>query len=161
MREATPQIAADIAELYAGQGPRLWRAVFAFTHDREVTDDAVAEAFAQCVRRGNAIHDLRAWVWRSAFRIAAGELQDRRRRLGGDLPETMYELPEEAIPLLRVLRQLPPNQRAAVVLRHYAGYGTDEIAAILGNGRATVRVHLSRGRKRLRELLDEEERHDA
>jgi RNA polymerase sigma-70 factor (ECF subfamily) len=161
MRGATADPGADIAELYAGEGPKLWRAVFAFAHDREVTDDAVAEAFAQCIRRGGAIRDPRAWVWRSAFRIAAGELQHRRRRFEADLSEMTYELPEEALPLLRVLRQLPANQRAAVVLRHYAGYGTDEIASILGSGRATVRVHLSRGRKRLRKLLDEEERTDA
>lgn len=160
MRETTPQLAADIGELYAGEGPRLWRAVFAFTHDGEVTDDAVAEAFAQCVRRGSAVRDPRAWVWRSAFRIAAGELQDRRRRLAGDVPEQPYDPPEEVIPLLRVLRRLPTQQRAAVVLYHYAGYGTDEIASLLGIGRATVRVHLSRGRKRLRELLDEEEHND-
>ena len=160
MREATPRLAADIAELYEAEGPRLWRAVFAFAHDREVTDDAVAEAFAQCIRRGDAVRDRRAWVWRSAFRLAARELQDRRRRAGGDVPESTYEVPDEAIPLMRVLRELPTNQRAAVVLRHYVGYGTDEIAAILGIGRGTVRVHLSRGRKRLRELLDEE-RNDA
>jgi RNA polymerase sigma factor (sigma-70 family) len=161
MREATPHMAAEIAELYEAEGPRLWRAVFSFTQDKEVTDDAVAEAFAQCVRRGAAIRDRRAWIWRSAFRIAAGELDDRRRRLGGEVPEMTYLVPDEAIPLLRLLRMLPPNQRAAVVLRHYAGYGTDEIASILGSGRATVRVHLSRGRKRLRQLLEEEERDDA
>lgn len=160
MRETTAHDAADIAELYTGEGPRLWRAVFAFTHDREVTDDAVAEAFAQCVRRGEAVRDPRAWVWRSAFRIAAGELQDRRRRFGGEVPERAHEPPDEVIPLLRVLRQLSTNQRAAIVLRHYAGYGTDEIASLLGIGRATVRVHLSRGRKRLRALLDAEEHDD-
>ena len=160
MREATPQVAADISELYEAEGPRLWRAVFAVAHDREVTDDAVAEAFAQCIRRGATVRDPRAWVWRSAFRIAAGELQDRRRRVGSDVPEPSYEVPDEAIPLMHVLRTLPTNQRAAVVLKHYAGYGTVEIAAILGIGRGTVRVHLSRGRKRLRELLDEE-RNDA
>ena len=161
MREATPQFATDVAELYDAQGPRLWRAVFAFSHDREVTDDAVAEAFAQCLRRGSAVRDPHAWVWRSAFRIAAGELQDRSSRLGGEVPDLAYDIPEEAIPLLGVLRRLPPKQRAAVVLRHYAGYGTDEIAEILGAGRATVRVHLSRGRSRLRELLDEERSSDA
>lgn len=161
MRETEPHLRADIAELYAGEGPRLWRAVFAFTQDREVTDDAVAEAFAQCLRRGEAIRDPRAWVWRSAFRIAAGELHDRRRRHGGEAPEMTYEIPDEALPFLRVLRQLTPNQRAALVLRHYAGYGTDEIARILGSGRATVRVHLSRARRRLRDLLEEEARNDA
>jgi predicted transcriptional regulator len=30
------------------------------------------------------------------------------------------------------------------VLRFYAGYGTNEIAWVLGSSRATVRVHLSR-----------------
>ncbi len=161
MRETTPHTDAAIAELYVAEGTKLWRAVFAFSHDREVTDDAVSEAFAQCVRRGDAVRDRRSWVWRSAFRIAAGDLHDRRRRVDGPVPERAHEPPEEAIPLLRVLRMLPTNQRAAVVLRHYAGYGTDEIASILGIGRATVRVHLSRGRRRLRELLAEEERNDG
>ena len=59
--------------------------------------------------------------------------------------------------LLGALRTLPGNQRAAVILRFYAGYGTDEIARMLGVSRATVRVHISRGRKRLRELLPEED----
>ena len=44
-----------------------------------------------------------------------------------------------------------------MVLRFYAGYETDEIARLLGSSRATVRVHLSRGRRRLRELLEEED----
>lgn len=156
MWETTSHDHAEIAQLYADEGPRLWRAVFAFSQERDVTDDAVAEAFAQCLRRGAAVRDPRAWIWRSAFRIAAGELQDRRRRLSGIVPDVAYEIPDETLPLLGVLRKLPTNQRAAIVLRHYVGYGTDEIASILGIGRATVRVHLSRGRRRLRGLLEEE-----
>ena len=34
-----------------------------------------AEAFAQALRRGTAIRDPRSWVWRAAYRIAAGEKQ--------------------------------------------------------------------------------------
>jgi RNA polymerase sigma-70 factor, ECF subfamily len=145
-----------LGALYAEEGPRLWRAVFAFSHDREVTNDAVAEAFAQCIRRGDEVRDPRAWVWRVAFRIAAGELKDRSRRGGGDIPERSYEMPEVTASLIGALRSLPPNQRAALVLHYYADYPTDEIAKILGIGRATVRVHISRGRKRLRTLLEDE-----
>ena len=148
----------DISQLYREHGARLWRAVFAFTRDRAITDDAVAEAFAQCIRRGNAVREPTAWVWRASFRIAAGALKERGR-WGSEPAETAeptYEIPDEPGRLLSALRELPAQQRAVLVLRHYVGYDTEEIAAILGIARATVRVHLSRGRRALRSLLEED-----
>src|SRR3954452_4927403 len=53
---------------------RLWRSLLLFTGDAELASDAVAEAFAQVLRRGGAVDDVEAWVWRSAFRIAGGLL---------------------------------------------------------------------------------------
>jgi RNA polymerase sigma factor (sigma-70 family) len=44
-----------------------------------------------------------------------------------------------------------------LVLRYYAGYSVREIAEIVGSTAATVRVHLSRGRRRLRDVLEEED----
>lgn len=144
---------ADLSTLFAEEGPRLWRSILAFAHDREIASDAVAEAFAQCLRRGDAVRDPRAWLWRSSFRIAAGLLRDRARWVGEPV-ERSYEMPEAPERLLLALRRLPARQRACLVLHHYAGYGTDEVAAILDVSRPTVRVHLSRGRRRLRELLE-------
>ena len=139
---------ADLGALYAEEGPKLWRALFAYTRDRDIASDALAEAFAQCLRRGSAVRDPRAWVWRSSFRIAAGELS-RRRHTSDQMPEEAYEMPEDPSGLLRALSALTPTQRAVLVLRHYVGHPTDEIARTLGMSRATVRVHMSRGRKRL------------
>jgi RNA polymerase sigma-70 factor, ECF subfamily len=56
--------------------------------------------------------------------------------------------------LLEALTKLPPRQRAVLVLHYYGGYKAREIAPIVGSTAATVRVHLSAGRKRLRELLE-------
>ncbi len=145
----------DFGMLYEEEGSPLWRAVFAFSGDQDVANDAVAEAFAQCIRRGDAVRDPRAWVWRSAFRIAAGELKERGRRVAPPTQELTYDLPEAADQLMKTIAQLPRQQRAALVLRHYAGYETREVARIIGTSQATVRVHLSRGRKRLRQLLEE------
>lgn len=149
--------ARDLGDLYEQEGPRLWRAVFAYAQDRAVTDDAVAEAFAQCLRRGEGVRSPRAWVWTTAFRLASAELKERSRHLpladSGIEPRDI----DEADWLLAALRRLPGNQRAALVLRFYSGYGTDEIARMLGSSRATVRVHLSRGRRRLRSLMEEDE----
>ena len=43
---------------------RLWRALWSFSGDREVANDAEAEAFAEVLRRGDAVEDVAAWVWR-------------------------------------------------------------------------------------------------
>lgn len=70
----------EIERLYRERGDRMWRAVLAFAGDPEVASDAVAEAFAQVLRRGHEVRDPERWLWRAVFRIAAGELKDRGRR---------------------------------------------------------------------------------
>ena len=109
----------ELDRLYREHGERLWRAVFAFAGDREVASDAVAEAFAQCLGRGAAVHDPGRWIWRAAFRIAAGELKERRRREAMSVrTEDWYEIPEAATQILEALGRLSPRQRAAVVLQY-------------------------------------------
>ena len=147
---------ADLDRLYREQADRLWRAVFAFGGDREVATDAVAEAFMQVIRRGPSVRSPEKWVWRAAFRIAAGELKRRTRRLT-PIPEAAYEMPEPITEILSALARLSPRQRAAVILHHYAGYPVRDAARILGSTSAAVRVHLSRGRRRLRALLEEDD----
>ncbi len=125
-----------------------------FAGDRTIADEAVAEAFAQLLRRGDSVRNPAAWVWRAAFRIAAGESQ-RRTRESGRLPTGSYELPDPLPELIAALRSLPPTQRAVIVLHDYADRPTTEIAKTLGIARSTVRVHLSQARRRLRRMLED------
>ena len=149
------RVATDRLEVvYRDEGPRLWRALVAFTGSSEIADDALAEAFAQVLARDDAVRDPAAWAWRVAFRIAAGELKERGRR-GTARSEPTIEFPEPLLHVFAALERLSPNQRLAVVLHDYADRPTDEVAATLGVTRATVRVHLSQGRRRLRVLLEE------
>ena len=141
-------------QVYRAHGERLWRSVLAYAGDPDLASEAVAEAFAQGLRRGDAVRSPEAWVWRAAFRIAAGALKQRSVP-PPDLRQASYELSEPAIDLVAALGQLSPKQRSAVVLHHYAGYPASEIAAILHSTPAAVRVHLTRGRRRLRTLLED------
>jgi RNA polymerase sigma-70 factor (ECF subfamily) len=145
-----------IEELYREHGARLWWALLAFTGDREIASDAEAEAFAQVIRRGDAVREPLAWVWKAAFRIAAGELKDRSTR-SSDTGEPSYSLPEPAWAVTAALRELPPQQRAAILLHYYADRPIREIADLLGVSSATVGVHLHRGRNRLRDVLGEDD----
>jgi RNA polymerase sigma-70 factor (ECF subfamily) len=147
--------AKDVGELeglYRSHAPKLWRALVAYSGDPEIASDAVAEAFAQAIRRGGALREPERWIWKVAFLVAAGTLKDRPREL--ELSEGTYEMPEDALLMAGLLRRLPTKQRAAVVLHYYADIPNPQIAQILGISAATVRVHLSQGRRRLKQLLE-------
>lgn len=146
--------AVTIEALYRQEADRMWRALYAFSADAEVASDAVAESFAQAIRRGTAIRDPRAWVWKSGFRIAAGELKRRSRNVNV-IPDSSYFDPEADTELLGALAQLPEGQRAAVVLHYYADAPVSEISRRTGMSQLSVRANLSRGRKRLKLLLGE------
>jgi DNA-directed RNA polymerase specialized sigma24 family protein len=123
------------------------------TGSADVASEAVSEAFAQAIARGHAIRDPAAWVWTAAFKIAKGELA----RLGteGSLSgEPAITDPEPLVDVLRALAELTMHQRTAVVLADYAGYPHAEIAKILGSTTSAVAVHVYRGRRRLRSLLE-------
>ncbi|GAA2689803.1 MULTISPECIES: RNA polymerase sigma factor [Nonomuraea] len=66
------------------------------------------------------------------------EAAAERRETGGELAE--------------LLRLLPEDQRAAVVLRHVVDLPVSEVATVLGLPQGTVKSHVSRGLKRLREM---------
>ena len=139
--------------LYRQQAPRMWRALTAFSGSRDVAEDAVAEAFAQAIGRGDAIRSPERWVWKAAYRIAAGELKRR-----GSLTELPVDAPasddEPAWEIRAALAKLSPMQRSAVVLHYYAGYRASEIAGITGSTPAAVWVHLSRGRRNIAKALE-------
>ena len=148
----TPQI--DFDSLYRAHGDRLWRSLLLHTGSPEVASDATAEAFAQAIRRGGALRDPAAWVWKAAFRIAAGEM----KRQGMSVPLAEGDGPEELEPiidLVRSLGRLTPHQRAAITLHYYAGYSHREIARIIGSTTAAVGVHVHRAKQRLRQELED------
>jgi RNA polymerase sigma-70 factor (ECF subfamily) len=143
--------------LYRTRGPRIWRALLAFTGDPAVADDALSEAFAQALTRGEELRDPERWVWKVAFRVAAGELKERRNRQALEEGDTNYAFQEPLLHVIDALSRLSPNQRLAVVLHDYADRPVEEVAAALGTARATVYVHLTRARRRLRALLEDED----
>jgi RNA polymerase sigma factor (sigma-70 family) len=143
-----------IERVWSSQRAKMWRSVTAWCGDPDLAADAVAEAFSQALGRGSAIDAPDRWIWKSAFRIAAGELAGRSRERVA-VAEAAVELPESVVDLVAALRSLPGQQRMAAVLRLYADLPTARVAAIMGCTPTTVRVHLVQARRRLRALLED------
>jgi RNA polymerase sigma-70 factor (ECF subfamily) len=142
--------------LYARVGPRLWRAVLAYTGgNRDLTDDVVAEAFARTLQRIADIRTPEAYLFRVAFRLAAREL--RRSPTSGEVPDRgVWDEPGLA-EVFDALRRLSPGQRAAVFLRYQADLPVDEVARLMGTSSGVVRIHLLRGRRKLAAMLGGED----
>ena len=146
-----------VEAVYRAVHPRLWRSLLAYTCDAELASDAESEAFAQVLRRGDAVDDVEAWVWRSAFRIASGLLASRStygdvRVADGHVPAT-----GSVAEFFGLLTELSPQQRACAVLRYVGGYTAPEIGELLGTSAGTVRVQLNRAHASLRDSIREAE----
>lgn len=146
----------DFDAIWHDISPALWRAILAYSGGRrDVADDTVAEAFARAIERDGQVRDPKAYLYRVAFRIASAELR-LDRNAGTDVEEAL----EDELPLADLgpaLRQLSPSQRAAVFLHYEADLPIREVARLMGTSAAAVRVHLMRGRRRLADLLGEDD----
>jgi RNA polymerase sigma-70 factor, ECF subfamily len=143
-----------LQKVYEATHRRLWRSLLALGGDRDVADEAVAEAFAQAARRGDDLRDVEAWVWRAAFAIARGELARRRVSSAPARDVPPIELPEYTRDLIVALRALDLRDREVLVLRYVADLSHADIAERLGISGPAVRVRLHRATARARTLLE-------
>jgi RNA polymerase sigma-70 factor (ECF subfamily) len=161
-RRQEADLVTEFEQLYLDVGPQLWRAIYGFVGGgRQVAEDAVAEAFARAIEHADEIRSPVPWLYRTAFRLAIRELQREKRR-PPHIPDPAPVIdPGEVQDVLKALGALSANQRAAVLLHDEEGFTGPEVGRLLGISAATVRVHLFRGRRRLRELLGSEEEIDG
>ena len=152
----------EFTSLYAASFPRLVGQLYAMTGDRAEAQDAVQEAFVRAwAHRGqiDAEHGAEAWVRITAWRIAASRW--RRAREGTRLillaarPDRVPGPGPERVAFVEALRQVPAEQRRALVLYHVADMTVGQIAAETGVPPGTVKARLARGRAALTPYLRE------
>ncbi|WP_116951074.1 SigE family RNA polymerase sigma factor [Jiangella endophytica] len=153
------QIDDEFRRFVAGRSLALLRTAYALCGDRHTAEDLVQGALAKLYRRWRKVDDPEGYVRRILYN---DQISRWRRRLV--LHEDPVDVvPENAAPdlagavgdrvdVLQLLRQLPPRQRAVLVLRYYEDLSEREIAAVLGCSTGTVRSQAHRALARLRGL---------
>jgi RNA polymerase sigma factor (sigma-70 family) len=128
--------------------------------EREQAKDAASEAMTCAYESWSRIdRSPRGWVRRAAYRIACNQAQRAREEPlrvvagGWAIPPhgdvDVVEAAEEHAELLRLLQQLPRQQRL-VMAWHLDGFDTNEISERLDMPPATVRSTLRHARDRLK-----------
>jgi RNA polymerase sigma-70 factor (ECF subfamily) len=154
--------AGEFDAFYAGSSRRVLGQVYAMTGDRAEAEDAVAEAYLKAWDRWESVRDCdspEAWVRRvaarnavSSWRKAVNRLKAHRRDAGD---AEMDGLSPDHVALVHALRQIPADQRRAIVLHHLVGLSVGDIAHEVGAPTGTVKAWLVRGRRALAEHLSE------
>ena len=156
---------------------QLHPAALCMTRNRADAEDLIQETFTRAYAAFGQFEpgtNLRAWLYRiltntflSSYRKrrrdpVPAEIQDWQLAPAASHPssglkpadaEVLEHLPDPRVK--RALRQLPDEFRAAVYLADVEGYAYREIAGITGTSVGTVASRLHRGRRQLRDLLQD------
>jgi RNA polymerase sigma-70 factor (ECF subfamily) len=167
--EAVPATARDEPPTGRNEGPdfevffereyaRLFRALVLVTRNTSDAEELTQEAFARVWERWDRIgrmDDPVGYLYRTAM---SRYLQAHRRamvairhRTSGSRQHDVLAQVDDLDLLERLLLQLPPRQRAALVVRELLGYDSTEAGRILGVRPGTVRRLASQAMARLRE----------
>jgi RNA polymerase sigma-70 factor (ECF subfamily) len=160
-------------------GPHLFRVALSLSSGRADAEDICQETFAAAFRGLKSFDgraSVRTWLTSILMRRAAKTWKkDRHARRaisldrradddverenpGGALADRLKVdaatgAADQRMDVLEVIRTLPPEFRAAIVLREIEGLSYQEIADVLGVPRGTVESRLYRGRAELRRKL--------
>jgi RNA polymerase sigma-70 factor (ECF subfamily) len=163
-------------ELVALQQRRAVRIAYQYLRDAHDADEAVQDAFVKVFTHITSYHEDRpfeVWFTRILVNGCLDLRKSRARRLkwvlpmapAGDgvpyEPATPHESPEDHLMGSERRRQiaaavdtLPARQRSVFTLCQIAEQSTNEVSLALGVSEATVRVHLFRAVRKLRQILE-------
>lgn len=155
-------------ELMQRHEDRIFALAFRMTGNRSDALDATQETFIAAYRRISAFRGESAfstWLYRIGINACRDLLRSRARQ-----PALSEEPPLEArnppatpldeavglrLDLARALAALPDEYREAVALHDLGGLPYEEIARVTGANLGTVKSRISRGRRRLAELMEQ------
>lgn len=151
-RDAAGEAGAELAELFRTAREPAARFAYVLTGSSAVADDLVNDAFAQLVRRWADIREPRAYLYRAIVSGARSWGRRKRRTYALD-PAPPIDVDTDAFVVRQLLARLPVPQRAALVLRYFAGMTDPEVAAAMDVPLGTAKSHLRRGLDVMRKEL--------
>lgn len=158
----TPPTDGQYSEFVAAAWGPLYRTAYLMVGDHGLAEDLVQTALTNTFASWHRVREpaaAAAYARTAVVRSATSLFRTRARRperVTGEIPETPYSPDHSTRPaLLDALRQLPPRQRAVVVLRYYEDLSVAQAAQALGCSEGTVKSQTSEALGKLRVLLGE------
>ena len=154
-------------ELYEQYANDVLRVSYFYLGDRQQAEDVTQDVFVRLLTSAPELRpgSEKAWL----LKVALNRCRDiwraawvKRVVLGSpalDLAPAPDQIDDrlERQELMAAIRKLPADFRDAILLHYYQGLGITEIAEMLNVPEGTISSRLSRGRKKLEQILKESE----
>lgn len=154
----------EFAEYFTARREAMRRMAYLICGDWHRADDLAQNAFVALHRHWRKVRDkaaLDSYMRRALIHAAIDESRRpwRRERLVHEVPDAPTdagEIAESVVTrhaLLAALREVPPRQRAVLVLRFLEGLDIAAVAEVMKCSEGTVKSQSARGLRALREAL--------
>lgn len=144
-------------------GEDLLRVAYHFVHDWDEAKDVTQQTFIRCYTRLRSYdprRPFRPWLYRihlNGCKSAARRCRRRSARFTAienvEEPAHSADVSNDYDAIVRQIDALPTRQKAAFVLIEIESYTSVEASEMLSCSDSTVRVHLARAKRTLRERL--------
>jgi RNA polymerase sigma-70 factor (sigma-E family) len=152
-----------LAAFIADRGEALLATATLLAGSPAAGEDLLQAALERLMRHWHRVsNEPEIYLRRTIYHLAVDQWRSRRRhpemlsKAGNDLDVAVQPDGTDAIhlrlALIQGLAQLPPRQRAVLVLRYWEQLSESEAASMLGCSLGTVKSSASRGLARLREV---------
>ena len=140
---------------------KVFGAMCLVTGNRHEAEEITQDAFLRLLERWervSSLDDPTGFLFRTAMNV----FRNRARRATLAARKALRLAPttddlaaiEDRDEVIRAMRHLTPNQRAALVLTGYLGYSSEEAAKTLGIRASTVRALATKGRATARATVE-------
>ena len=145
---------------------QTYNVAYNLVRNHEDAEDVSQEAFVRIFRamekfRGDS--EFSTWIHRITVNVALDRIRQRKTKEQREIRDTgTMVLPaviasgdnaDVSMHIERALHELPTLQRAVVILRHINGLPTKKVGEILQCSEGTVKTHLHRGLKKMKQSL--------
>jgi RNA polymerase sigma-70 factor (sigma-E family) len=152
----------EFCEFVSSRSAALFRLAYLLLGDYQLAQDLVQESLAKAYLAWPRLHQVANAEAYTRRIVTTTAISWRRRRGFHERPVDHLPEPAGADPMSELvvhdalwahLLELPPRQRAAIVLRHYADLSEAQTAETMGCSIGTVKSSTSAGLRRLRERI--------
>lgn len=159
------QTEQDLEKLVHAYTPTLLRYCTGLLGNEHDAQDAVQQTFIKAWQRRHTLREgennIRAWLYRIAYRTALDMLRAAKRAANYPTPQPLEQDPGISEELRAVLNTLAPLDRALILERVLDGLDYAALARIHGRPAAYLRTRYHRAKKQLAQRLKEGEHYEV